>query len=619
MRTVRRVAVLGAGTMGSRIAAHFANAAVPSLLLDIVVPDQPIRNAAALKGIRNASRAFFTEFISVLVRPGNFEDDLDQIQHCDWIIEAVTEDLAIKRALLEKVVPRRRPGAIVSTNTSGLPLASIAQGFPQEFRNHFLGAHFFNPPRYLHLVEVIPCADTLPEVLGFVSDFCDRRLGKGVVHAKDTPNFIANRIGSFFGATVQKIMLEDDYTIEQVEALTGPLIGLPRSASFRLLDIIGLDIWASMGRNLHQLAPNDPWRQRFLPTPLIQEMTGRGWLGEKSGQGFYRRLGPAKQIHILDRKTLEYHPVEKVRFPSTGAAQTIEDLPARLRALVRSNDRAGSFLWKLFSDLFLYSAERIPEISDRIVEIDRAMRWGYAHTLGPFELWDALGLQETAQRLHPIPPSIQAMLASGANSFYRPADAAGQPHTEYFDLLTSRYQQVEERPGVLVLSEIKRARGLVNQTPGGSLIDLGDGVLCLEFRGGLNPLDQTQAALLHSAIQETARSYAALVITAQGENFSPVAQTFLSVFSSPKPIVAAPFGITLGAGAELVKRATRVQASAELYMEGSSSAEDARRLGLLRPADYVSMNPERLLADAKALALSLAGLTAETRRRREQP
>ena len=619
MRTVRRVAVLGAGTMGSRIAAHFANAAVPSLLLDIVVPNQPNRNAAALKGIQNASRAFFTEFTSVLVRPGNFEDDLDQIQHCDWIIEAVTEDLAIKRALLEKVAPWRRPGAIVSTNTSGLPLASIAQGFPQEFRKHFLGAHFFNPPRYLHLVEVIPCADTLPEVLGFVSDFCDRRLGKGVVHAKDTPNFIANRIGSFFGATVQKIMLEDDYAIEEVEALTGPLIGLPRSASFRLLDIIGLDVWASMGRNLHQLAPNDPWRQRFLPTPLVQEMTGRGWLGEKSGQGFYRRLGPAKQIHILDRKTLEYHPVEKVRFPSTGAAQTIEDLPARLRALVRSNDRAGSFLWKLFSDLFLYSAERVGQISGRIVEIDRAMRWGYAHTLGPFELWDALGLQETAQRLHPIPPSIQAMLASGANSFYRPADAAGQPHTEYFDLLTSRYQQVEERPGVLVLSEIKRARGVVNQTPGGSLIDLGDGVLCLEFRGGLNPLDQTQAALLHSAIQETARNYAALVITAQGENFSPVAQTFLSVFSSPKPIVAAPFGITLGAGAELVKRATRVQASAELYMEGSSSAEDARRLGLLRPDDYVSMNPERLLADAKALALSLAGLTAETRRRREQP
>ena len=619
MRTVRRVAVLGAGTMGSRIAAHFANAAVPSLLLDIVVPNQPDRNAAALKGIRNASRAFFTEFTSVLVRPGNFEDDLDQIQHCDWIIEAVTEDLAIKRALLEKVAPWRRPGAIVSTNTSGLPLASIAQGFPQEFRKHFLGAHFFNPPRYLHLVEVIPCADTLPEVLGFVSDFCDRRLGKGVVHAKDTPNFIANRIGSFFGATVQKIMLEDDYAIEEAEALTGPLIGLPRSASFRLLDIIGLDVWASMGRNLHQLAPNDPWRQRFLPTPLVQEMTGRGWLGEKSGQGFYRRLGPAKQIHILDRKTLEYHPVEKVRFPSTGAAQTIEDLPARLRALVRSNDRAGSFLWKLFSDLFLYSAERVGQISGRIVEIDRAMRWGYAHTLGPFELWDALGLQQTAQRLHPIPPSIQAMLASGANSFYRPADAAGQPHTEYFDLLTSRYQQVEERPGVLVLSEIKRARGVVNQTPGGSLIDLGDGVLCLEFRGGLNPLDQTQAALLHSAIQETARNYAALVITVQGENFSPVAQTFLSVFSSPKPIVAAPFGITLGAGADLVKRATRVQASAELYMEGSSSAEDARRLGLLRPDDYVSMNPERLLADAKALALSLAGLTAETRRRREQP
>jgi 3-hydroxyacyl-CoA dehydrogenase len=610
MRTVRRVAVLGAGTMGSRIAAHFANAGVPSLLLDVVLPNQPDRNAAARKGIENASKAFFTDYTSVLVKPGNYEDDLAEIQRCDWILEAVTEDLAIKRAVLERVAPWRRPGAIVSTNTSGIPLARIAEGFPAEFRGNFLGTHFFNPPRYLHLVEVIPCADTHPEVLGFVSDFCDRHLGKGVVPAKDTPNFVANRIGSFFGATAQKIMLEDDYTLEEVEALTGPLIGLPRSASFRLLDIIGLDVWAAMGRNLYALAPHDLWRDRFLPTPLVEEMIRRGWLGEKTGQGFYRRVGAAKEIQMLDRKTLEYRPVRKVVFPSAQEAQSIEDLPQRLRILVRSADRAGSFLWKLFSELFRYSAERVPEISDRIVEIDRAMRWGYAHSLGPFELWDALGVEETAQRLDSIPPAVQAMLASGAKSFYRPADAEGQPHTEYFDLRTTRYLPREERPGVLALAEIKRARGVVKETPGGALIDLGDGVLCLEFRGGLKASDEGQAELMQAAIQETTSNYAALVITAQGDHFSPsrdVAPGFLSGFPPPKPVVVAPFGNTLGVGSELVQRATCVQAAAELYLEGSSSAEDARRRGLLRPTDFVSMNPERLLADAKALALSLVG------------
>src|SRR5579863_187164 len=335
MKTLRRVAVLGAGTMGARIAAHFANAGVPSLLLDIVIPDQPDRSLAARKGLESAAKqkpgGFFTDTAMALVQPGNFEDHLAEIGHCDWVIEAVTENLEIKRALWRKVELLRKPGAILSTNTSGIPLATICEGFSPEFRSHFLGTHFFNPPRYLFLMELIPGADTAPEVLEFVRDFADRRLGKGVVPCKDTPNFIANRIGSFFGGTVQTAMLEGDYTIEEVDALTGPLIGLPNSASFRLLDLVGLDIWAYVGKNLYDAVPEDRWRDRFLPAPYQKLMLERKWLGEKTGQGFYKKVGAGakREFHVIDWKTLEYHPAAKVSFPSVEAAKPIEDLGER--------------------------------------------------------------------------------------------------------------------------------------------------------------------------------------------------------------------------------------------------------------------------------------------------
>src|SRR5579863_1370202 len=415
MRTLRRVAVLGAGTMGARIAAHFANAGVPSLLLDIVLPNEPNRNAAALKGIESAAKlrpgGFFTDSAASLIQPGNLEDNLKDIADCDWIIEAVTENLKIKRELWRKVEASRKPDAIVSTNTSGIPLAQIAEGFSHSFRRHFLGTHFFNPPRYLHLMELIPGADTDAEVLAFVEDYADRRLGKGVVGCKDTPNFIANRIGSFFGGTVAKITVEDNYTVEEVDALTGPLIGLPNSASFRLLDIVGLDVWAFVGTNLYHAVPGDRWRDRYLMSDTQTKMIERGWLGEKSGQGFYKRVGKEKEIHAIDLNTLEYHPAAKVRFPSADAARNIEDLGERLRMLVKGTDRVGTFLWKLYSDLFLYSAEMVPQISDRIIEIDRAMRWGYANKLGPFELWDALGFEDVCRRLEAdkreIPANIE--------------------------------------------------------------------------------------------------------------------------------------------------------------------------------------------------------------------
>jgi len=661
--------------MGSRIAAHFANAGVPALLLDIVVPGQPDRNAAAVKGLdtglKQKPAAFFTPAAASLIQTGNFEDNLGAIRDCDWILEAVAENLDIKRNMLKKVEAVRAPGTILSSNTSGIPLARIAEGFGEELRRHFLGAHFFNPPRYLRLVEVIPGPATDPALLEFVSRFCDVHLGKGVVRCKDTPNFIANRIGSFFGGTVQKITVEDDYSIEEVDALTGSLIGLPNSASFRLMDIVGLDVWAHVAGNLYESVPGDPWRERFVLPEFMRRMVERGWLGDKTGQGFYKRVGPAKEIYAIDWKTLEYHPAKKPKFPSVEAARNIEDLGQRLRALIAAPDRAGSLLWKLFRDHVVYAAGMVPEISDRIVEIDRAMRWGYANKLGPFELWDALDFPATAKRIASegcaLPPNVEKMLSGGAASFYRPADAGGRPGTEYFDLCANRYQTLEERPGIVVLADLKRARGVVKKNPGASLVDVGDGVLCLEFHSKMNSIGEDTVAMMYAGLDETALNYEAMIIANQGENFCVGAnlmlvlltaqegewddlervvrrfqQANMAIKHAAKPVVAAPFGMTLGGGCEIAMHAARAQASAECYMglvevgvglipagggckelllragdpkrafeligfaKVSTSAADAASMGLLRPVDDVSMNAERLIADAKALALQLA-------------
>jgi 3-hydroxyacyl-CoA dehydrogenase len=423
------------------------------------------------------------------------------------------------------------------------------------------------------------------------------------------------------------------------------------------VDIIGLDTWALVSRNVHEAASGDPWRDRFLPPDYQVKMMERGWLGEKSGQGFYRRVGKGKdrEIHAIDWKTLEYHPVKKASFPAAESARKISGLPERLRTLVASSDRAGTFLWKLFSDLLLYSAERVPEISDRIVEIDRAMRWGYAHSLGPFELWDALGVEAMAKRIEQdgraLPANVQRMLASGAGAFYRTADAEGQPRTEYFNLTGDGYRLLEERPGVLDLGPVKRARGVVKSNAGASLVDVGDGVLCLEFHRKMNALGEDQFSMIHAGLEETSRNFQAMIIANQGEMFSagadltPIAQAAgegkwgeldsalrrrqeaaTAIKYARKPVVAAPFSRTLGGACEIVLPAARTLIPAgggtkELLLrlgdagkafeliglsKISSSAEDARQMGLLRDTDGMSMNPERLIADAKALAVSLA-------------
>ena len=674
MKTIRRVAVLGAGTMGSRIAAHFANAGVPANLLDIVIPNAPGRSAAAIKGIENAAKlrpaGFFVDTGVALVTPGNFEDDLARVADADWIIEAVTENLEIKRDLWARVLKLAKPDAILSTNTSGIPLAQISGGWPDEAQQRFCGTHFFNPPRYLHLLEVVPGAKTAAEVLAFVSDFGDRHLGKGIVPCKDTPNFIANRIGSFWGGTVGKIMMEGGYSVEEVDVITGPLIGLPGTASFRLLDLVGLDIWKHVGENLYHAVPEDKWRDRFLMAESHKKMLANGWLGDKSGQGYYKKVGKEKAIHVIDWKTLEYAPLAKVKFPSAEQAKQLEELPARLRMLVASKDRVGDFLWKLYADLFIYCAERIPEISDRIVEIDRGMKWGYAHKMGPFELWDALGFAAVCQRLdedkREIPASIEAMRKTGAKSFYETADSGGNPGKRYFDLGKNAFTDLEARPGVTVLANVKRARGVMKSNAGASLIDLGDGVVCVEFHSKMNTLGEDNFAMMYEGLAALDKGYEAMVIANQSSDFSVGANLMMVVMAAQeeewddlamgihrfqqvnmalkyasKPVVAAPFGRTLGGGCEISLHATRVQAAAETYMglvevgvglipggggtkelmarlkdprkvfeligmaKVSSSADDARKLGLMSRDAGVSMNTERLVADAKALALSL--------------
>jgi 3-hydroxyacyl-CoA dehydrogenase len=663
MQAVTRVAVLGAGTMGSRIAAHFANAGIPSLLLDLT-------SDLAHKGIESAAKqrpgGFFVESAASLVTAGSFDDDLAKIAGCDWVLEAVTENLDLKRELWRKVEKLRAPHAILSTNTSGIPLGNIAEGFSEDFRRQFLGTHFFNPPRYLHLLEIIPGPATDPALLGYVSGFAERRLGKGIVRCKDTPNFIGNRIGVFLLGTLAKLTVEEGFTVEEVDALTGPLLGLPNSATFRLLDIIGLDVATLVGDNLYRAVPKDPWRERFLLPDFHRKILERGWLGEKSGQGYYKRMGPDKQIHALDLKTLEYHPAVKAAFPAVDAVRGVEDIGERLRALIfpaanGDGNRASKFLWRLLRDYFVYSAERAPEISDRIVDIDRAMRWGYAHKLGPFELWDAIGFETVCSRLEDqggrLPENIVRMRSKGAKSLYEPPGAG----VKYFDFRDDAYEAFVE-PGI-ILSRQKR----IKTNPGASLVDLDDGALCIEFHSKVNALGEDQFQMVHAGLEELEKNFDVAIIANQGEMFSAGANVSLVLFAaqnqeweeldqmihrfqqmnlaikySRKPVVAAPFSRALGGGCEVCLHAARMQASAETYMglvevgvgvlpaaggckemlarlgdarkaaeligqaKVSTSAAQARELGFLTERDGISMNPDFLIGDAKDLARSLA-------------
>ena len=544
-RRIEKAVVLGAGTMGSRIAAHFANAGLPCVLLDIVPPNLPPdappaeRNKIVRAGLEAAKKskpaAFFTASLADKIAIGNFEDDLARCAEADWIIEVVAENLEIKRKLLARVAPFRKAGAIVTTNTSGLPVRLIAEGMSEEFQQHWAGTHFFNPPRYLKLVEVIPGPKTSPEVVATLSEFCDRKLGKGVVIAKDTPNFIANRIGTFSMLNALHLMGTLGMTVEEVDACTGPAVGWPKSATFRTADIVGLDVLVHVVKNIYETAPNDESRERYKVPEIVEDMVKRGWLGDKTGQGFYKKVRGEgeKEILALDVKTMEYHPRQKAKFASLEMGKAIEDTRERLRALVgpllegQKGDKAQQFIWGGLSEMCLYAARRVPEISDSIVDVDRAMRWGFGWELGPFEMMDAIGVKAFAAQVQKesrtIPPVIEKVLSSGRKGFYESERGA----TTVFDICTGGVKKVEEPKGVIILKSLKEGGREIEKNSGASLIDLGDGVVCCEFHAKMNAIGADLIAMMHKGLKRLETDFDAMVIANQAVNFSVGANLML--------------------------------------------------------------------------------------------
>jgi len=710
MKGINKVAILGAGTMGARIAAHFANAGVPSYLLDIVPADAdgPARNKIAAAGLDAAKKskpaAFMEPALARFITVGNFDDDLKKLAEVDWIIEAVVEHLDLKRALLKKVEAIRKPGTIITTNTSGLPVGKIAEGFSDDFRRCWFGTHFFNPPRYMRLLELIPTPEADRALIDAVSHFCDVHLGKGVVLAKDTPNFIGNRIGTFSVLNVMRLMQEMGLTIEEVDALTGQAVGWPRSATFRTIDLVGLDI---LGHVVSNMTTNVHDERSDLRLPdFFGQMLQKKWLGDKTKGGFYKKAkgSPGKEDErlALDWKTLEYHPRQKPKFPALEMAKNIDDTGTRLRTLLgldgagpQKGDKAAGFLWAALSDLWTYSANRVPEISDSIVEIDRAMRLGFNWELGPFELWDAAGVEATVARMKkegkPVAANVEKLLAAGQKSWYAD-DSKAASGKQYWKLDTGNWKPVEVPAGVWSTTVAKKSNGVVKKNSGASLIDLGDGVACLEFHSKMNSLGADIISLIIQSLKPggPGDAFDAFVITNDATNFSVGANLMLLLMSvqedewddvdlairqfqgmtqaikfSPKPVVAAPFGLCLGGGTEISLHAAARQPHAELYpglvevgvgllpggggckemllravdsaaasrgkvsgeaLAGSvemmeamkkafetiatakvaTSAHEARALGFISGADRITMNRERVLSDAKARALELA-------------
>ena len=591
MKRINKVAILGAGTMGARIAAHFANAGVPSYLFDIVPPDAdgPARNKIATAGLEAARKskpaAFMDPSLARFVTVGNFEDDIKKLADVDWIIEAVVENLDIKRALLRKVEAVRKPGTIVTTNTSGLPVGKIAEGFSDDFRWAWFGTHFFNPPRYMRLLEIIPTPEADRAAIDAIAHFCDVRLGKGVVIAKDTPNFIGNRIGTFSVLNVIRLMQEMGFSIEEIDALTGQAVGWPKSATFRTIDLVGLDI---LGHVVGNMTTNVKDERSDLRLPdFFTQMLQNKWLGDKTKGGFYKKSkaanGKEDERLALDWKTLEYHPRQKPKFPALEMAKTIEDTGTRLRTLLgldgsgpQKGDKAGAFLWSALTDLWTYSANRVPEISNSVVEIDRAMRLGFNWELGPFELWDAAGVEATVARMKkegkPVPANVERLLAKGQKSWYLddPKSPSGR---KYWEMGTESWESIQVPAGVWSVTVAKKSNGVVKKNSGASLVDLGDGVACLEFHSKMNSLGADIITLITQSLKPggPGDAFDAFVITNDATNFSVGANLMLLLMSvqedewddvdlairqfqgmtqaikfSPKPVVSAPFGLCLG-------------------------------------------------------------------------
>jgi 3-hydroxyacyl-CoA dehydrogenase len=698
---VRRAGVLGAGTMGSRIAAHLANAGIPALLLDMVPEGNGSRNRLAETALANLAKAkpaaFYETSLAAMVTPGNFEDDLPKLKQCDWVIEAVAENLEIKRALLEKVVPHLGAQAVLTTNTSGLPIAKIAAGL-KSHRERFFGTHFFNPPRYMQLLEIIPTAESDAGLVAAFATFADRTLGKQVVFANDTPNFIANRIGVAVMFTASALMLEQGLTIEEADALTGPALGFPRTGTFRLADIVGIDVLAHVAAN---------FPEGVIPGgfgAILQEIVKRGWLGDKTGQGFYKKTRGAdgkEQRFVLDLNTFEYRPLEKANLPALEMAKNAATVQERLKLLLANDpkkDKAARFLWPFLSSLWNFAADRIGEAANDAPSIDQAMRAGFNWELGPFELWDAAGVRETVVRMQDlgiaVSPAVNGLLDSAPDaarvSWYSPDGP------QCYSPITQAWEAIPQQPGHARVADFRRSNGVVKSNPGASLVDVGDGIGCIELHSLKNAIGGDVVAMISSVLNqasETVKNFRGFVISGDRDRFSVGAnlmqlllgaqegdweevegairafqQMCSSVKFCPRPVVVAPFNLTLGGGAEICLHATRRQPYAETYIglvetgiglipggggtkemllravdsaaalakpdpkdppsrfaqsaemnsalkktletiamaKVSTSAEEGCALGIISDSDRITMNRERLLIDAKAQAIALA-------------
>jgi 3-hydroxyacyl-CoA dehydrogenase len=694
---VRRAAVLGAGTMGSRIAAHLANAGIPVLLLDMVPEGESRRNHLALTALEALAKsrpaAFFDPSFAARITPGNFEDDLPQLAHCDWVIEAVAENLKIKHALLERVAPHLGSAALLTTNTSGLPISQIAQILPVQNRKRLFGSHFFNPPRYMRLLELIPIRETDPALLSSFTVFADRLLGKQVVLANDTPNFIANRIGVTVMFTAATLMLEQGLTIEEADALTGPAVGWPRTGTFRLADMVGIDVLAHVAANFPAGATQGSFGG------ILKEIVGRGWLGDKSGQGFYKKVrgkDGGDERFVLDLNTLEYRHVSKASIPSLEMAKNAASLPERLRLLLKADprkDKAAAFLWPLLSTVWNFSAALIGEAANDAPSIDRAMRAGFNWGMGPFEMWDAAGVKDTVARMQtmnlPVSPAVTSLLDSGNQCWYAPDGP------QCYNPVTRAWEPVPQQRGHSSVADFRRSHCVVRGNSGASLVDLGDGIACIELHSLKNAIGGDVVALVSSTLKpdsDAVRDFQGFVISGDRDNFSVGANLMQLLLAAqegdwdevnaairsfqqmtqfikfcPRPVIVAPFGMTLGGGAEMCLHAARRQPHAETYIglveagvglipggggtkemllravdaaasvappdpkdppsrfaqsaemqnalkrtletiamaKVSTSAVEARSLGLLSPVDRITANRERLLLDAKAQVLAL--------------
>ncbi len=696
-RSIHKVAVLGAGVMGSGIAAHLANVGIPSLLLDIApkelnekekakgltLNDRSVRNrlaAEAIEKLKKQKPAPLSKKEHVqLIEAGNMEDDMERLQEVDWVIEVVVENLEIKKKVYAKVDEFRRPGTIVSSNTSGISVEAMAEGRSEDFRKNFLGTHFFNPPRYLKLLEVIPTMDTDPDVLSYMKTFGEDVLGKGVVETKDTPNFIANRIGTYGLLVTVREMLNRGFSVGEVDSVTGPSIGRPKSATFRTLDVVGLDTFIHVANNVFDQVEGDE-KEVFRIPEFMQQMKEKGWIGAKAGQGFFVKQKGAKGSEILELNpsTLEYEPRQKLKTASVEASKQAKSKADKLKALAYASDRAGELIWNIMKPVLLYSAEKAYEIADDIDAVDRAMKWGFGWEMGPFETWDALGVEKSVARMkeegETIPEWVDEMLASGQTSFYK-QEGATQSFYHKGD-----QKVVQESKKIIHLKGLKAQNRVIKKNTGATLLDLGDGVAGLEFHSPNNAVGMDILQMINEAVDETEKNFEGLVIGNQGKNFcvganvaymlmeaqddnffeiEMVARKFQQSMGrirySKKPVVAAPFQMTLGGGAEVCMPAASIQASFETYMglvevgvglipggggnkelylrqleqtppgvkvnltdiaanvfetiamaKVSTSAHEAMERGFIRPQDGISANADHVLYDAKEKVLFLA-------------